>query len=262
MCGRYTQTKAESLLRKRFRFQGTELEMPPRYNLAPGQEARVVLTSESGRRLVPMRWGLVPSWAEDESIGNRLINARAETLLQKPSFRTAFQQRRCLVPADSFFEWKKEPGSKRKVPIRFVLKGEDPFAFAGLWEAWRAPDGHELRTFTVITSLPNRLVAEVHDRMPAILKEEDEEAWLDPTLTDPARLAPLLAPFPAERMEAYAVSSRVNSGQIDEPALIERVALDESGMPVEPAAEREKSRKKKGKAPDPAQRSLFDVSGE
>jgi putative SOS response-associated peptidase YedK len=224
MCGRYTQTKAESLLRKRFRFQPGALELTPRYNLAPGQEARVVVVGAGKRRLEPMRWGLVPSWAQDESIGNRLINARAETLAAKPSFRTAFQRRRCLVPADGFFEWRKDPGSKRRIPIRFILKGEEPFAFAGLWETWRGRDGHELRTFTLITTPPNELVAPVHDRMPAILKAENEEAWLDPALTDPSRLAPLLGPFPSERMEAYEVSPRVNSGRFDEPACIARVS--------------------------------------
>jgi putative SOS response-associated peptidase YedK len=234
MCGRYTQTKLEALLRKRFRLSSVEGTVVPRYNLAPGQEAPVILAESGGRILRPMRWGLVPLWAKDPAIGAKLINARGETLTAKPAFRAAFRSRRCLVPADGFYEWKKE--RTRKVPLRFTVDGGEPFALAGLFEHSRAEG--ELSTFTIVTTDANALVAEVHDRMPVVLSERDEDAWLDPgrELLD---LAPLLAPFPPERMEAHRASIRLNRVENDDPG-----CLDAEAAPG-------------GKAPQ-AQRSLFD----
>ena len=241
MCGRYTQTKAEALLRKRFRLSRVEVPLVPRYNLAPGQDAPVVVAEGAGRVLRPMRWGLVPRWAVDPSAAARTINARAETLAKRPAYRDAFRERRCLVPADGFYEWKKVGG--RKVPLRYVVDGGEPFALAGLFEPPRAPG--EPPTFTVVTTPANELVAEVHDRMPAVLREEDEEAWLDPKRADPGELQKLLRPFPPERMEARRASPRLNRVENDDPGCLEEEAWEEK-------------RGAAGKRPLPAQRSLFD----
>ena len=233
MCGRYTQTKLEAILRKRFRFGEGGPEIVPRYNIAPTQDAPVVLEGASGRELHLFRWGLVPAWAKDLTVGNRMINARAETLTEKPSFDEPLRTRRCLVLADGFYEWRKT--GKTKIPVRFALRAEAPFAFAGLHDAWRDPkSGDVRRTFTIVTTTPNELAAEVHDRMPAILREGDEETWLDPAVTHPERLLPLLGPYPADRMAARDASLRVGSPANDDPECLE---------PSE--------------APHPAQRDLF-----
>ena len=169
MCGRYTQTLAGPILLSRFRLEETVLDLKPRYNIAPGQEAAVVVREET-TTLAAMRWGLVPSWAKEPAIGNRMINARAETITEKPSFKRLIERRRCLVPADGFYEWRRE--AKGKVPMRFILKSREPFAFAGLWDRWRNPEGAELRTFTIITTAANELMRPVHDRMPVILARD------------------------------------------------------------------------------------------
>lgn len=178
-----------------------------------------MVANDAPTRLSLMRWGLIPSWAKDTAIGNRMINARAETLAEKPSFRKAFEKRRCIVPADSFFEWRKTNG-KTKIPVRFVLKSREPFAFAGLWETWRKPDGQELRSFTIITTAANDLLRPIHDRMPVILRQSDEGKWLDPSAADAAKLTLLLAQYPAEAMESYDVSTLVNSPRNDVPECI------------------------------------------
>ena len=165
-----------------------------------------------------MRWGLIPWWAKDPSVGSRMINARAEGLHQRPAFRDALRKRRCLVLADGFYEWRKE--GNRKVPVRIVLKSREPFAFAGLWETWRAPNGDQVRSCTIVTTRPNALLATIHDRMPVILPEEAEAMWLSPDNQDSPLLDGLLGPFPAGSMEAYAVSPVVNSAASDSPACI------------------------------------------
>jgi len=192
----------------------------PRYNIAPTQDAPVVVREEE-IVLKLMRWGLIPPWAQDESIGNRMINARAETLAQKPSFRQPFERRRCLVLADGFYEWKKTGGAK--IPYRFVVKGDEPFAFAGLWERWRKPDDTELHSFVIITTEPNELAREIHDRMPVILAAEHYDRWLDPDFHDTERLQESLRPFPASAMACYPVSPKVNNPRFDEPQCIEPV---------------------------------------
>ena len=234
MCGRYTQTKAEEILRKRFRLSRVDGPVVPRYNVAPGQDAPVVVAEPGGHVLRPMRWGLVPEWAR-EARGTGHVNARADSLVEKPAFRDAFRARRCLVPADGFYEWRKE--GPRRVPLRYMVEGGELFALAGLFEAPRAPG--EPPTFTIVTTEPNALVSEVHDRMPVVLRPEDEEAWLD-AKRGPDEVAPLLAPFPAERMEARRASMRLNRPENDDAACLEEDAWEEPG------------------AKTPAQRSLFD----
>ncbi len=176
----------------------------------------MVLADE--RQIELFRWGLVPHWADDPGIGNRLINARAETVAQKPAFRDAFKQHRCLVLADSYYEW--QAGANGKTPYRFVLDSGEPFAFAGLWAEWKDANGDPLRSFTLITTSPNATTAPVHNRMPVILRPEAEARWLDPA-THPAELHELLQPYPDDQMHAYAVSKLINSPSNDSPAVIE-----------------------------------------
>ncbi|MCK6484322.1 MAG: SOS response-associated peptidase [Phycisphaerae bacterium] len=218
MCGRYTITESPRQLAIRFQAELDErlADLPPRYNVAPTQIVPIV-RFDDGRRVTPMRWGLVPAWADDPAIGNRLINARGETLASKASFRTAFRKRRCLVPADGFYEWPKSP--RGKTPMRIALADGGVFAFAGLWERWTGPAGDELLTFTIVTTDANEKLKPIHDRMPVILEPASEERWLDPQI-DPAKLKDLIRPAPPDRLVAYAVSKRVNSPKNDEPSLI------------------------------------------
>jgi putative SOS response-associated peptidase YedK len=220
MCGRYTQTVDLETLKDRFGFVTSEVTLGPRYNIAPTQEAPVVIKEDS-RILKMMRWGLVPYWAKDESIGYRMINARAETIAQKPSFKKPFKERRCLVLADGFYEWKKTERKGLKIPMRFVLKSRMPFAFAGLWDVWQKPGGDRLLSFTIITTEANDLMRPIHNRMPVILHRENEELWLDPELKDFNKLASLLTPYPSDMMESYEVAPLVNSPRNDTPECIE-----------------------------------------
>ena len=212
MCGRYTLTTDISDLQIRFSFHGHDLEYRPRYNIAPTQRVLTV-TNEEETQAQFMKWGLIPSWAKDPSIGSRMINARGETIAEKPSFRTALRKRRCLVLADGFYEWKKAEG--QKVPMRITLKEEEPFAFAGLWEAWKSPEDEWVRSCTIITTAPNTLMEPIHNRMPVILPQEAEETWLNPAIEDPQVLTSFFQPFPAEAMEVYPVSTMVNSVKND-----------------------------------------------
>lgn len=219
MCGRYTQTSDPAKLTQRFHLGPSETEIARRYNIAPTHDAPVV-ANDDPTKLRLMRWGLIPAWSKDVAIGNRMINARAETLAEKPSFRKPFERRRCLVLADGFYEWRKVDGARTKVPMRFVLKNREPFAFAGLWDVWHGPDGSELASFTIITTEANELLRPVHDRMPAILRPEDEKQWLDPSLIDPVSLTPILQPYPTAEMEGYDISTLVNSPKNDMPACV------------------------------------------
>jgi putative SOS response-associated peptidase YedK len=216
MCGRYTLAQTGQLPMV---FEISEIRIPPRFNIAPTQEVPVVrLSREKGRYLDSLKWGLVPHWSKDSSVGARMINARSETVEKKPSFRDAFRQRRCLVPADGFFEWKKAPGGKQ--PYFIGMSDRSLFAFAGLWEYF-ARAGEELETFTILTCEPNALLSQIHDRMPVILARQSYGRWLDPD-TDAKILHSLLAPYPAEEMTTYPVSKLVNSPRNDVPACIER----------------------------------------
>ncbi|MGH7369454.1 MAG: SOS response-associated peptidase, partial [Candidatus Methylomirabilaceae bacterium] len=193
-------------------------EVGPRYNIAPTQTV-IVVNDDGTRHLMQMQWGLIPSWAKDPTIGTRMINARGETVATKPAFRAALRRRRCLIPADGFYEW--QPVGRRKQPVYITLKTREPFSFAGLWEIWTSREGKELKTCTIITTEANELLKPIHDRMPVILTKEAESVWLGPTIQDPAILLPLLTPYPAQEMEVHPVSTRVNNPTHDSPECIQ-----------------------------------------
>lgn len=218
MCGRFTLTADLADLQAAFPEFTFAAKMPPRFNIAPSQPVAVI--PNDGRGVVDFfSWGLIPAWAKEVSIGSKLINARAETLAQKPSFRTAYRRRRCLILADGFYEWQTPAGSSKqpKTPFFIHLEGRAPFGIAGLWEIWQSPDGSEIRSCSVITTEPNALMAKIHNRMPVILPRANWQAWLTPAEQRPEALAPLLRPYPAEQMRAYAVSRQVNSPAYDAP---------------------------------------------
>lgn len=222
MCGRYTLTAPAEVLSEVFEI-GEPVDWTPRYNIAPTQEAAVLgLNHDGGRSIGKMRWGLVPSWAKDPSIGNRMINARAETVAEKPAYRSSFKKRRCLLLADGFFEWKKVGSIKQ--PYYLSLQDHRPFAIAGIWSRWRREEQDDLLSCSLITTSPNAVAAEVHDRMPAILQPKDFNDWLDPTNDDAKALLALLGPYQGNDLQAFAVSTLVNSPKNDIPELIERLA--------------------------------------
>lgn len=222
MCGRFTLKTPAPVLLGLFDLPDAAA-LPPRYNIAPTQPVVVVRNAPAhpGRELVQMRWGLIPSWADDPAIGNRLINARSETAANKPAFRSAFRQRRCLVPADGFYEWQKV--GRKKQPFYFHLRDGGPFAFAGLWEHWQKDADQAIESCTLLTTDANDLVRPLHDRMPVILAPEDYERWLDPGTAIP-QLEALLRPYPGDAMTAYPVSVQVNNPRNEGPACVERVA--------------------------------------
>jgi putative SOS response-associated peptidase YedK len=219
MCGRFTLFTPASRLAEVF-LPGEVLSVTPRYNIAPTQPVLAVRPSaRAGRREFAMpRWGLVPAWSRDAGIGSRLINARAETVSEKPAFRRAFRERRCLVPADGFYEWKGEGAVKRPFYIR--MRDGTPFAFAGIWERWEGIGGESVETCAILTTAPNELLSPIHDRMPLILPPEEYGRWLDPSVRAPETLAPLLRPFPSGPLEAYPVGRTVNNPLTDGPRCI------------------------------------------
>ena len=206
MCGRYSLVPTESIA-ARFDAHQAQLTLLPRYNVAPSQTMPVVVRN-SPNRLVDMQWGLIPSWSKEPRAQFSTINARAETITKSPVFRGPFKSRRCLVPASGFYEWQRTEQGKQPFCIR--LKDADLFAFAGVYDIWRDPEGNELCSYTIITTAPNDLVAAIHNRMPVILRQEDEQAWLDKE-ADPSWLLSLLVAYPADKMEAYPVSRAVNN---------------------------------------------------
>ncbi len=216
MCGRFTLAMDIDTVAKAFGV-APSLQAAPRYNIAPTQEVVSILSNGSAH-MEWLQWGLIPSWAKDESIGSKMINARAETLAEKPSFKRLLRSRRCLVVADGFYEWKKEQGGK--TPMYITLKDGSPFAFAGLWDLWHDPDGRDIRTCTIVTTRPNALVTSIHDRMPVILPANARDLWLDSALHDEEALLPLLASYPAEEMTARAVSRLVNNPRSEGAELI------------------------------------------
>jgi putative SOS response-associated peptidase YedK len=204
---------------RRFSLEERADDLAPRFNVAPTQTLPVIVRN-SPNHVAMMRWGLIPSWAKDASIGSRMINARAETVAEKPAYRKPLRSQRCLVPATGFFEWKQEDDGK--TPYFIHLPDESLFAFAGLYDTWRDPDGQMVQSYTILTTAPNALMVGIHNRMPVILRHEDEDEWLDPANAEPEQLLPLLRPYPAEEMAAYPVSRLVNSPQHDTPLVLER----------------------------------------
>ena len=222
MCGRFTLTLNPDELQEQFGLsEPPPTQLVPRYNIAPTQ-AVAVIANNSDRKLELFQWGLIPSWAKDPKIGNKMINARAETLAEKPSFRTALKRRRCLVVADGFYEWKKTGSGK--TPMYIQLKDGQPFGFAGLWEAWQSPEDGLIKTCTIITTTPNALMEGIHDRMPVILPREAYDRWLAPEELPAAETLPLLQPYDAAQMRAVQVSTRVNSPAVDSAECILPVA--------------------------------------
>lgn len=222
MCGRYTLTTPVGTLVEEFGLTEPLPEVPPSYNVAPTQEVATALADGGGRHLEMLRWGLIPSWAKDPGIGSRMINARSETASEKPSFRKAFKERRCLILADGFYEWQKTNNGKQ--PFYIHMKGGSLFAFAGLWESWQDPEGPEIRTCTILTIDANELVAPIHNRMPVILHPEYYEPWLDSDVREVDFLSSLLRPYPSDPMEAYPVSRFVNRPANDAKQCIEPIA--------------------------------------
>lgn len=220
MCGRYTRRRNADRLAAEFDAEMDQLELEPSFNVAPGQECLVL--GPAARRLELKRWGLVPAWSKSESGYANRINACAETLTERSSFRPILARGRCLIPADGFYEWQKP----HKQPFYFSLRGGEPFVFAGLCDEWEKPDGSILKTFSIITTSPNELVAQVHDRMPAILDRKDIDAWLDPE-TLIATAMRMLKPFPAGGMESIPVRPLVNSVRNNDSRLLEPIALPE-----------------------------------
>jgi len=218
MCGRYALVVVgDGSLQRRFSLEELLDTPASRYNVAPTQTLPVIVR-QSPNHMEMMRWGLIPSWAKDANIGSRMINARAETVAEKPAYRGPLRSQRCLVPASGFYEWKRDGTSKQ--PYFIHVKDEPLVAFAGLYDRWRDPNGQTVHSYTIITTTANAVAAPVHDRMPVILQREDEETWLDPDVTEPGHLLSLLRPYPSHEMEAYPVSSAVNSPRNDTPNLL------------------------------------------
>ena len=218
MCGRFTLHHTTQETVERFEVEQATIEFEPRYNIAPSQPVAVVLQQEE-RSLEAFKWGLVPFWAKDPKIGNRMINARSETLAEKPAYKTALKRRRCLIPASGFYEWKKE--GEARVPTYIHLNDSRIFSLAGLWEEWQAPDGETLHSCTIITTQANDFMAPIHHRMPVIFEPEQERAWLDPALQDPDELIDLLQSCPDQELATHPVSRQVNVPTFDDPACIQ-----------------------------------------
>ena len=218
MCGRFSLTADLGELARRFEFEGNWSELEPNYNVAPTQDVLAVVGSENNRRGGFMRWGLIPQWARSASIGSRMINARAETVAQKPAFRSAFRRRRCLIPADGFYEW--QGVGKAKRPMRIEMESGEPFAFAGLWAVWKDPEGNAVPSCTIITTEANELLRPIHPRMPVILPREMEDFWLDRDVNDAAALSDVLMPYPSDLMKTYQVSTLVNSARNNSPEIL------------------------------------------
>jgi len=248
MCGRYAITSAPEAIRALFRYP-EQPNFPPRYNVAPTQPIPVVRVYEGNRQFALMRWGLLPSWVKDPKTFTLLINARGESVLDKPAFRAAMKYRRCLIPADGFYEWK--PVAGRKQPYYVTLKSGAPMALAGLCETWFGPNGEELDTAAIVTTRANRLLTPIHDRMPVIVPPEAFDLWLNCAEVDAETAAALIAPAPEDVLEAYEVSTAVNRTANDNAELVEPLAANMQPVPAKPAARVKRVKK------DEDQTSLF-----
>lgn len=217
MCGRYSFAPELKIVNEHYDITIRDGEIEQNYNCAPSQKLPVISNDQPGV-LSNYVWGLIPFWAKDKSIGYKMINARGETLTEKPAYKNAFKSRRCLIPADAFYEWKKTPGGKEKIPYRIFLSEQAVFSMAGIWESWKNPDGEIIRSFSIVTISPNELMAEIHDRMPVILSKEDEKIWLESN--DHEKLKKLIKPYPAKKMDAYRISALVNSPRNNSPEII------------------------------------------
>ncbi len=226
MCGRFVRKSTITVIEDEFDIYEIQWAFEPSYNIAPSQDVACVI-GNGGNRLVKFRWGLVPFWAKDPSIGYKMINARAETLTQKRSFARPLKKHRCLVIADGFYEWRKLAEGKRKIPMYVHMRAGRPFGFAGLYENWKAKDGTTLQTCTIITTRPNELMTPIHNRMPAIIAPDKRRLWLDREIQDPDLLMPLLTPYASKEMEAYEVSKKVNSPSYNEPDCIKPASSEE-----------------------------------
>ena len=225
MCGRFTLRTPAHRLAEAFGVDALP-NLAPRYNIAPTQDVVAIRHADDGRELTMLRWGLIPGWAKDPAIGARMINARAETVAEKPSFRAAFRQRRCLIAADGFYEWRTtaEAPKAPKQPYYIRLESDAPFAIAGLWERWRDPAGATIESCTLITTEANAVLAPIHHRMPVILAPADYDAWLEPRPASAAALHDLLRPYPGAAMTAIPIGRHVNNVRNDDPACIEALA--------------------------------------
>jgi putative SOS response-associated peptidase YedK len=250
MCGRYAVTTVPETMRALFRYLNNP-DFPPRYNVAPTQPVPIVRIVEGQREFALVRWGLIPAWVKDPRTFSLLINARGESALDKPAFRNAMRRRRCLFPADGFYEWKPEKGGKRPYFVR--LKSGQPMAFAGLWEAWMGPNGEEMETAAIVTTAASRALAHIHDRMPVIVPPEAFDFWLDPNV-DPEMASSVIQPAPDDQLAFFPVSSAVNRTANDSAALL---APLRDGEVDEVAPKPKKAAKKQKETKDSGQASLF-----
>lgn len=223
MCGRFSLAADASELQAAFPGFFVPEQVSPRYNVAPTQPI-LAIPNNIEKRADIFVWGLIPSWSKDPTIGVRMINARAEGLAEKPSFRGPYRYKRCIIPVTGFYEWKKNPEEKTKTPYNICMQGGGVFGLAGLWDEWLSSDGSIVRSCTIITTTPNPLMAQLHDRMPVILAPQDYSTWLDPKPVKPGELDGLLKPYPQQHMAAYAVSTLVNSASNDSPVCVQAVA--------------------------------------
>ena len=215
MCGRFVRSCSIKEISDYFKVENPSFEVEPSYNVAPSQDI-VIINNQGIKQLVKCRWGFVPSWAKDLSVGYKMINARAETVTEKQSFKAAFRKHRCLVIANGFYEWQKDKSSK-KIPVYISLKLGNPLGFAGLYNVWTSPEGEKICTCTIITTESNEILSDIHDRMPAIIPRDKEDTWLDPMIEDVELLEGFLRPFPSEEMVVTRVSDRVNSPRYNSP---------------------------------------------
>ncbi len=262
MCGRYTLYHSSNEIVDRFKTMQVEFDLEQRFNIAPTQLVAVVQEKAEGgqtqRRLEPMKWGLVPFWVKDITTFKPFFNTRTETIAEKPSFKAAFTRRRCIIPCSGFYEWKKTEDGKGKIPMFIYLKDGAPFGMAGIYETWNSKDGDELTTCSIITVPANDFMADIHDRMPAIIRREDEDTWLNPLEVNNERLLSMLRPYDDAAMKAHPVSSMVNSPRTDSVRLIEECTVEQAlEKPVSATRAKAEAKKRDKGVADTDQLKLF-----